>query len=82
MANTPSTTPPATTRPSWTWSRIVNAVDRLEAFLAAFDATGTYVNQAPYGEPQLGRHGLYPSVNSPQNWGLSDDSAPWTKGRS
>ena len=55
-------------------ARIVDAVDRLEAFLAAFDAAGTYVNQTPYGEPQLGRRGLYPSVNSPQNWGLSDDS--------
>ena len=55
-------------------AQIVDAVDRLEAFLAAFDAAGTFVNQAPYGEPQLGRRGLYPSVNSPQNWGLSDDS--------
>ena len=40
----------------------------------AFDESGFYVNQAPYGEPQLGRRGLYPSVNSPQHWGFSDDS--------
>ena len=55
-------------------AQIVDAVDRLEVFARAFDETGTYVNQAPYGEPQLGRRGLYPSVNSPQHWGFSDDS--------
>ncbi len=54
-------------------ARIVDSVDRLEGFLRAFDAGGTYLNEAPYGEPQLGRRGLYPSVNSPRTWGLSDD---------
>ena len=55
-------------------AQIVESVDRLEAFLRAFDEAGLFVNQAPYGEPQLGRRGLYPSVNSPLTWGLSDDT--------
>ena len=55
-------------------AQIVDAVDRLEAFLLAFDESGIWVNQAPYGEPQLGKRGLYPSVNSPETWGFSDDS--------
>ncbi len=62
------------------FSKPVRAVLPLEALQAHLHSLPEqpdlvpYVNQAPYGEPQLGRRGLYPSVNGPQNWGHSDDS--------
>jgi aminopeptidase-like protein len=54
--------------------------DSLDTYLAVIDAVEgnvTYVNQSPYGEPQLGKRGLYRSVGggSPQEaallWTLS-----------
>ena len=32
-----------------------------------FERNGTYVNTSPYGEPQLGRRGLYRSVGGGQS---------------
>lgn len=44
--------------------RLIETVDTLEDFLKLLDVTGTPVNQAPYGEPQLGKRGLYPNLNA------------------
>jgi aminopeptidase-like protein len=54
--------------------RIVDAVDRIEAVLKLHEISGRFKNLAPYGEPQLGRRNLYPSVNSPLNRTKSSDS--------
>ena len=32
------------------------------------------LNLYPYGEPQLGRRGLYPNVNSKDTWNISNDN--------
>lgn len=52
---------------------LVDAIDRIEALLRRHEYAGVFVNQAPYGEAQLGRRGLYPSVNSPTTWATSSD---------
>tara|TARA_R110002124_G_scaffold127631_1_gene287775 strand:- start:3180 stop:4538 length:1359 start_codon:yes stop_codon:yes gene_type:complete len=54
-------------------SPLVDAIDRIEALLHRHEYAGVFINQAPYGEAQLGRRGLYPSVNSPTNWSASSD---------
>jgi aminopeptidase-like protein len=36
----------------------------LRRFVEVLEANGTYRNQQPYGEPQLGRRGLYRSIGS------------------
>lgn len=56
----------------------IDAVEKSAAavvdLLASFEQAGSvYRNLAPHGEPQLGRRGLYPSVNSPMNRALSHD---------
>ena len=53
--------------------RIVDAVDRIERLLKTHEASDPPRNLSPYGEPQLGQRGLYPSVNSPLSWGWSSD---------
>ena len=54
-------------------AQLMRSIDQIETYLKAFDGNGRYENLAPYGEPQLGRRGLYPSVNSPALWGFSTD---------
>jgi len=44
---------------------LVESVDAYLAVLGALDANATYRRTAPCGEPQLGRHGLYPSLGGP-----------------
>lgn len=39
-----------------------DALEAIEEILAVLEGDATYVNLQPYGEPQLGRRGLYPSV--------------------
>jgi aminopeptidase-like protein len=45
-------------------AQILDAVDALETTLLVLDTNATYVNQAPFGEPQLGRRGLYRTLGS------------------
>ena len=54
-------------------AQLVRSIDQIEGYLKAFDGNARYENQAPYGEPQLGRRGLYPNINSPTLWGFSTD---------
>jgi len=53
--------------------RIVEAVDRIERLLIEHEYAGVFVNQSPFGEVQLGKRGLYPSINSPAEWTRSSD---------
>lgn len=56
----------------------IDAVQRsaaeVESLLALGEVAGMPVNLSPYGEPQLGKRGLYPNMNSPNTWNFSTDS--------
>ena len=42
--------------------QLSEAVDVIVGVVAAMDATRSYVNRVPYGEPQLGTRGIYDAV--------------------
>ena len=44
--------------------KVIESVDKIEKILIAVENSKKYINLFPYGEPQLGRRGLYRSVNS------------------
>jgi aminopeptidase-like protein len=52
---------------------LIDSIDKIEVFLYEVDNAGLWHNLAPYGEPQLGRRGLYPAINSAQTWNISSD---------
>lgn len=52
---------------------LVRSIDEIEAYLKALDMAGPWRNLAPFGEPQLGRRGLYPNINSAATWAASSD---------
>lgn len=43
---------------------LVDSARRIDRLLQALEIDGYYVNQNPYGEPKLDKHGLYPTMNS------------------
>ena len=43
-------------------NQIAQAIEVIVEVLAKMDATRSYVNRAPHGEPQLGRRGIYDAV--------------------
>jgi aminopeptidase-like protein len=53
---------------------LVKSVDEIESLLRSAEIAGHFRNQSPYGEPQLGRRGLYPTVNSAATWQKSNDT--------
>lgn len=54
--------------------QVERAADTLAEFMQVFDYDGLNLhNRQPYGEPQLGRRGLYPTINSPMNRSSSAD---------
>lgn len=56
--------------------QVEQAAAELAAVIEVFDYAGrALINTAPYSEPQLGRRGLYPTLNSPMNRGASHDGA-------
>lgn len=52
---------------------LVQSVDEIEAFLKELDMVEPWTNLSPHGEPQLGRRGLYPNINSAATWAASSD---------
>lgn len=52
---------------------LLDSIDEIEQFLRELDQVGSWINLAPYGEPQLGRRGLYPNLNSANTWKASSD---------
>jgi aminopeptidase-like protein len=44
--------------------QVVDAALRIEELLREVEISGVFENLAPFGEPQLGRRGLYPSMNA------------------
>jgi aminopeptidase-like protein len=54
--------------------RLIESIDSIEKVLQLMEIGGNPVNQAPFGEPQLGKRGLYPNMNSKQTRGFSADN--------
>lgn len=52
------------TKELMTIESLYQSVNELEQILIALELDGYYVNQYPYGEIKLDRHGLYPDINS------------------
>ncbi|RXT04585.1 DUF4910 domain-containing protein [Ammoniphilus sp. CFH 90114] len=52
---------------------LYQSVNELETILEAFEWEGMYINQSPYGEVKLDKHGLYPDMNSPLSMRLSSN---------
>ena len=68
-----NTTRRSTTRSSWISRRWRAALRYIETILKRVEISWTYRNLAPYGEPQLGKRGLFPSLNSPTTRHRSSD---------
>lgn len=57
---------------------LVQSADEINKLLITFEHAGPFKNLHPFGEPQLGRRDLYPSINKHDTWkqgypGQSDD---------
>ena len=52
---------------------VAASASHIERMLKRAEISWTYRNLAPYGEPQLGKRGLFPSLNSPATRRQSSD---------
>jgi Uncharacterized protein conserved in bacteria with an aminopeptidase-like domain len=53
---------------------VARSASQIEAILKRVEISWTYRNLAPYGEPQLGKRDLFPSLNSPGTRHHSSDA--------
>lgn len=56
---------------------LADSLDALDAIVRALDEDGVYRNTQPYGEPQLGRRGLYASLGGLPNGPEAQQAALW-----
>ncbi|MCC3860056.1 DUF4910 domain-containing protein [Pseudemcibacter aquimaris] len=61
------------TKEFMTIESVISSVDQIEEMLIMMEKAEYPINQAPYGEPQLGKRDLYPSINSQHTWTASSD---------
>ena len=57
---------------------LAGAVDAVEAVVRAFDGDAVYRNRQPFGEPQLGRRGLYAALGGSAHGPDAQRAALWT----
>lgn len=55
-------------------ARVAESADALERMLRELEIAGEFQNLSPYGEPQLSRRDLYPTINAAATWKTSSDS--------
>jgi aminopeptidase-like protein len=53
---------------------VQKSIDQIEQFLLMAEKCGHPVNQSPFGEPQLGKRNLYPTLNSNDTRSESSDN--------
>jgi aminopeptidase-like protein len=59
------------------WDALVGTVDALLATCEALEANVTLKNLSPYGEPNLGKRGLYPTLGASRDRRLMIDATVW-----
>lgn len=52
---------------------IIESIESIESILKYVEICGNPVNLSPFGEPQLGKRGLYPNINSNKTRNFSTD---------
>lgn len=53
------------TKETMTIEALVESLNEVETVLKIQELNDCYINMKPYGEPQLGKYGLYPDMNAP-----------------
>ncbi|MGG1518908.1 DUF4910 domain-containing protein [Paenibacillus oryzisoli] len=61
------------TKEAMTIEALQQSLDELELVCKALELDGYYINQSPYGEVKLDKHGLYPDMNAPTMRGHSNN---------
>ena len=60
-----------------TAENLAESIRVYDAVLRAFDDNLVYVSRAPFGEPQLGKRGLYPTLGSQRNVRQQIEATMW-----
>lgn len=56
---------------------VIETIDAIEAVLRTLDGNAVYRNLKPYGEPQLGKYGLYPTIGEAGDRSLQVKAMMW-----